>query len=38
MPAENKAVVGRWVDELWNKGNFAIVDEFGAPSVMLYYP
>lgn len=38
MLAENKAVVGRWVDELWNKGNMAIVDELGAPTVLVYYP
>ena len=37
MP-ENKAVVFRWVDELWNKGNLAIVDELGAPAIKVYYP
>jgi predicted ester cyclase len=38
MSDENKAVVGRWVDELWNKGNMAIVDELGEPDVLMSYP
>ena len=37
MSAHNKAIVGRWLDEFWNKGNVAIVDERGAPTVLLYY-
>jgi steroid delta-isomerase-like uncharacterized protein len=38
MSEHNKAIVGRWLDEFWNKGNVAIVDELGAPTVLLYYP
>jgi hypothetical protein len=32
MSDQNKAIVSRWLDELWNKGNVAIVDELGAPT------
>jgi hypothetical protein len=35
MSEYNKAIVGRWLDEFWNKGNVAIVDELGAPTVLL---
>ena len=38
MSEQNKAIVGQWLDEFWNKGNVAIVDELGAPTVLLYYP
>jgi len=38
MSEHNKAIVGRWLDEFWNKGNVAIVDELGAPAVLMYYP
>jgi steroid delta-isomerase-like uncharacterized protein len=38
MSDRNKAIVGRWLDELWNKGHVAIVDELGAPDVLVYYP
>jgi steroid delta-isomerase-like uncharacterized protein len=38
MSDHNKTIVGRWLDELWNKGNVAIVDELGAPDVLMYYP
>jgi steroid delta-isomerase-like uncharacterized protein len=38
MSEHNKAIVGRWLDEFWNKGNVAIVDELSAPTVLLYYP
>lgn len=38
MSEHNKAIVSRWLDEFWNKGNIAIVDELGAPTVRLYYP
>ena len=30
--------LSRWLDEFWNKGNVAIVDELGAPAVLMYYP
>jgi steroid delta-isomerase-like uncharacterized protein len=38
MSDQDKAIVGRWLDELWNKGNVAIVDELGAPDVLVSYP
>jgi steroid delta-isomerase-like uncharacterized protein len=38
MSEQTKALVGRWVDELWNKGNLAIVDELGVPEIHMYYP
>ena len=38
MSDQDKAIVGRWLNELWNKGNVAIVDELGAPDVFMYYP
>ena len=38
MSEQNKALVGRWLDEFWNKKNAAIVDELGAPDLFLYYP
>jgi steroid delta-isomerase-like uncharacterized protein len=38
MSDQHKAIVGRWLDELWNKGNVAIVDELGTPDVLVSYP
>ncbi len=38
MSEQNKAIVGRWLNEFWNKGNEAIVDELGTPDVLLSYP
>jgi steroid delta-isomerase-like uncharacterized protein len=38
MSEQHKAIVGRWLDEFWNKGNVAVVDELGAPTMLLYYP
>jgi steroid delta-isomerase-like uncharacterized protein len=38
MLEENKAIVGRWFDEFWNKGNTATVDELSTPAVLMYYP
>src|SRR5262245_5195563 len=38
MSEQNKAIVGRWLDEYWNKCNDAIVDELGAPNIRMYYP
>jgi steroid delta-isomerase-like uncharacterized protein len=38
MSEHNKAIVGRWLDEFWYKGNVAIVDELGAPAVLMYDP
>jgi steroid delta-isomerase-like uncharacterized protein len=38
LSEQNKAIVSRWLDEFWNKGNVAIIDELGAPAVLMYYP
>lgn len=27
MSAENKAVVRRWIEEVWNRGNLAVLDQ-----------
>jgi predicted ester cyclase len=36
---ENKAIVTRWFEQFWGKaGNVAIVDELGAPDVLVHYP
>src|SRR5215831_10189494 len=36
--AANKAVVGRWFTDFWGKSvNLAVVDEFGAPDMLLKY-
>jgi steroid delta-isomerase-like uncharacterized protein len=36
MSAENKAVVRRWFEEVWNQGNDSVVDELMAPGAVLY--
>lgn len=38
MLEQNKAIVARWFEEYWNKGNVEIVDELGAPDLFFYYP
>ena len=38
MSEENKTIVGQWLNEYWNKGNEAIVDELGTADVVLSYP
>jgi len=39
MTAEqNKALIRRWVEEGWNKGNLAVVDEVYAPNVVQHDP
>jgi SnoaL-like polyketide cyclase len=38
LSEHNKAIVGRWLDEFWYKGNVARVEELGAPAVLIYYP
>ena len=35
MSEENKAIVRRYLDELWNKGNRAILDELATPNFAL---
>ena len=34
---ENKAIVRRFYEELWNKGNVAAVDELLAPNILLHF-
>lgn len=36
--ATNKAVVGHYLDEAWNRGNLDIVDELMAPHYVRYTP
>jgi steroid delta-isomerase-like uncharacterized protein len=38
MIDENKAVVARWFDEYWGKGNAEIVDELGSDNIEFSYP
>src|SRR5437868_1352263 len=35
---QNKALIRRWVEEGWNKGNLAVVDEIYAPNVVQHDP
>ncbi|MDQ4076379.1 MAG: ester cyclase [Chloroflexota bacterium] len=35
---ENKAVVRRWAEELWNQGNLAVADEIYGPQVLIHEP
>jgi steroid delta-isomerase-like uncharacterized protein len=35
--ALNKAVVRRWVDEVWNQGKFEAIDELAAPEYVMHY-
>ena len=34
---ENKAIVRRFYEEIWNKGNVAAVDELLAPNILLHF-
>jgi steroid delta-isomerase-like uncharacterized protein len=38
MSEQNKALIRKWVEEGWNKGNFAVVDEVYAPNVVQHDP
>lgn len=38
MSAENKAVVRRYFDEIWNKRNTAVIDELFAPNYVNHDP
>lgn len=38
MSEENKAVVRRWFEELWNKGNLSVADEIFAPTYAHHDP
>ena len=33
---DNKALVRRWFEEVWNKGRADLIDEFLAPNVAIY--
>ncbi len=35
---ENKAIARRWNDEIWNKGNMAVVDELMATNFVWHTP
>ena len=37
-PDENKAVFRRYIDELWNRGNIAIIDELMHPDLYCHPP
>ena len=32
--AENKAILQQYAEEIWNKGNLAVIDEIIAPNVV----
>lgn len=38
MSADNKALVRRTIDEAFNKGNLAVVDELAAPNYVFHEP
>ena len=33
MATDNTALMRRWFEEVWNKGNFTVVDELASPNV-----
>ena len=35
---QNKSIVRRWVEEGWNKGNLAVVDQLYAPNFVQHEP
>ena len=35
---QNKSIVRRWIEEGWNKGNVAVVDQFYTPDVVQHDP
>lgn len=35
---QNKALAKLWGDEIWGKGNLAVVDEIFAPNFVFHYP
>ena len=35
---DNKALAQRWLDEVWNKGDLNLIDEFIAPDYVLHDP
>ena len=37
-PNENKAIFRRYIDELWNQGNIAIIDDIMHPDLHCHPP
>lgn len=37
IEAQNKAIVRRWVDEVWNQGRLEAIDELAAPDFVMHY-
>ncbi len=35
---DNKAAVRRFIEEVWNKGQLALIDEFFAPDIVIHAP
>lgn len=33
MATDNAALMRRWFEEVWNKGNFAVIDELASPNI-----
>jgi steroid delta-isomerase-like uncharacterized protein len=37
-PVENKAIAHRFFDEIWNKGNFSVIDQYVAENFVEHFP
>jgi steroid delta-isomerase-like uncharacterized protein len=37
LEAQNKAIVRRWIDEVWNRGKLEAIDELAAPDFVMHY-
>ncbi len=35
---ENKAILRRYVEEIWNQGKLAVIDELVAPTMIVHFP
>ena len=35
---ENKAILRRYVEEIWNQGKLAVIDELVAPTIIVHFP
>jgi len=38
MPSDNKAIIRKFLDEVWNKKNLAVIDELIAPAFVMHDP
>ena len=38
MPSDNQAIIRRFLEEVWNKKNIAVVDELIAPTFVMHDP